>query len=526
MNNLKCLLLVVSLFVFASCGDDKEEPLPVPSGAVDFTAVADGNEVTLDWESQDAVDIWRAIGGGVDFDKIASSVKESPYVDLVEEASDNDEVAYRIVVAGSGIGSFEVMQKEKTVRIETLTDDELLDLVQSRTLKYFFDFAHPNSGMIRERDTSGDVVTTGGTGFGVMALIAGAERGFISRADAYGQIRKITDFLGRVARFHGAYAHWYNGATGAVQPFSEKDDGGDLVETSLLFQGMLTAKEYFADGSAEEAALAEDIDKLWREIEWTHYLKDGKLMWHWSENYGFEMNLAITGWNEAMITYVLAGCSPTYPIDKSVYFNGFQNGGNMGGNAAYYGYHTLVGDGMDDPLFFAHYSFLGLDPRGLKDEVCADYFQNNKNHTLIHRSYCIENPKGFVGYGAYLWGLTASDCPVEGYMAHSPNSDNGTISPTAALSSMPYTPEESMEVLEHLYRDLGMMGEYGFYDAVNLSVETDKQIVKSFLAIDQGPIVVMIENCRSQLLWNLFMDNPDIRRGLPRLGFSSSQHGI
>ena len=332
--------------------------------------------------------------------------------------------------------------------------------------------------------------------------------------------------MGRVARFHGAYAHWYNGATGAVQPFSEKDDGGDLVETSLLFQGMLTAKEYFADGSAEEAALAEDIDKLWREIEWTHYLKDGKLMWHWSENYGFEMNLAITGWNEAMITYVLAGCSPTYPIDKSVYFNGFQNGGNMGGNAAYYGYQTLVGDGMDDPLFFAHYSFLGLDPRGLKDEVCADYFQNNKNHTLIHRSYCIENPKGFVGYGADLWGLTASDCPVEGYMAHSPNSDNGTISPTAALSSMPYTPEESMEVLEHLYRDLGMMGEYGFYDAVNLSVETDKQIVKSFLAIDQGPIVVMIENYRSQLLWNLFMDNPDIRRGLPRLGFSSSQHGI
>lgn len=524
MKIFKYLSLLILTIAFTSCKDKEKEPVPQPTGAIDFTAVADGTTITLSWTTKEKVDIWRATEG-VDFIEIASNVAESPYIDNVDNVSDNDEVTYRVVTAGSGINNSEVMRKEQTVRIETLTDDELLDIVQSSTLKYFYDFAH-SSGMIRERDTSGDVVTTGGTGFGVMALIAGAERGFISRDEAFTQIRKITDFLMTAPRFHGAYAHWYNGSSRAVVPFSDKDDGGDLVETSLLFQGLLTAKEYFAEGNTEEAALAKDIDKLWREIEWTHYVKDNKLMWHWSENYGFEMNLAITGWNEAMIVYVLAGCSPTYPINKSVYSNGFQDNGGIRGGSTYYGFQSLVGDGMNNPLFFAHYSFLGLDPRGLKDDICEDYFLNNKNHTLIHRAYCIDNPKDYTGYGENLWGLTASDCPVAGYTAHSPNNDNGTISPTAALSSMPYTPEESMDVLKHLYRDLGMLGNYGFYDAINLSVEPDKQIVRSFLAIDQGPIVVMIENYRSQLLWSLFMRNADIRNGLPRLGFSSSLHNI
>lgn len=524
MKIFKYLSLLILTIAFTSCKDEEKEPVPQPTGAIDFTAVADGTTITLSWTTKEKVDIWRATEG-VDFIEIASNVAESPYIDNVDNVSDNDEVTYRVVTAGSGINNSEVMRKEQTVRIETLTDDELLDIVQSSTLKYFYDFAH-SSGMIRERDTSGDVVTTGGTGFGVMALIAGAERGFISRDEAFTQIRKITDFLMTAPRFHGAYAHWYNGSSRAVVPFSDKDDGGDLVETSLLFQGLLTAKEYFAEGNTEEAALAKDIDKLWREIEWTHYVKDNKLIWHWSENYGFEMNLAITGWNEAMIVYVLAGCSPTYPIDKSVYSNGFQDNGGIRGGSTYYGFQSLVGDGMNNPLFFAHYSFIGLDPRGLKDDICEDYFLNNKNHTLIHRAYCIDNPKDYTGYGENLWGLTASDCPVAGYTAHSPNNDNGTISPTAALSSMPYTPEESMDVLKHLYRDLGMLGKYGFYDAINLSVEPDKQIVRSFLAIDQGPIVVMIENYRSQLLWSLFMRNADIRNGLPRLGFSSSLHNI
>ena len=507
-----------------SCGGDEDKPVPQPSGAVEFTATVEGSMVTLAWKSGSAVDIWRSIGGA-DFTEIASDVKESPYVDNIESASDNDVVAYRIVTAGGGINNSDAMAKEQSFRVETLTDDELLDLVQRNTLKYFYDSAH-SSGMIRERDTSGDVVTTGGTGFGVMALIAGAERGFISRADAYGQIRKITDFLMAAPRFHGAYAHWYNGRTRAVQPFSEKDDGGDLVETALLFQGMLTAKEYFEEGSDDEKKLAGDIDNLWRGIEWTHYQRNGSLTWHWSENYGFEMNLAITGWNEAMITYVLAASSPTYPIDKETYNNGFQRNGGINNGGTYYGYVLPLGDANGGPLFFAHYSFLGLDPRGLGDGLCSDYFEQNRNHTLINRAYCVANPGDYKGYGENFWGLTASDCPVAGYTAHSPSNDNGTVSPTAAISSMPYTPEESMVVLKHLYRDLGMMGEYGFYDAINLSVAPDKQIVKSFLAIDQGPIVVMIENYRSQLLWSLFMKNDDIRNGLQRLGFTSTQHNI
>jgi len=407
--------------------------------------------------------------------------------------------------------------KDKFPRI---SDEALLDLVQKQTLKYFYDFGHPVSGLARERSTSGETVTTGGSGFGIMAMIAGAHRGFISRTEALSRIQKIVTFLNTKAdRFHGAFPHWLNGSTGNVQPFSANDNGADLVETAFLLQGLLTARQYFDGALAGEMALRADINAIWNAVEWDWFRQGGQnvLYWHWSPDKGWAMNLKISGWNEALIVYVLAASSPTSAIPKSVYDNGWAQNGNMKNGNPYYGILLPLGTANGGPLFFEHYSFLGLNPLGLTDAY-ANYEIQTKNHTLINRAYGIANPKGFPNYGADCWGLTASDT-YNGYTASSPGNDNGTIAPTAALASMPYTPEESMQALRFFYYKLGdkIWGEYGFNDAFNLSQNWfDNQA----LAIDQGPIVVMLENYRSKLLWNLFMSAPEIKNGLQKLGFS------
>lgn len=402
-----------------------------------------------------------------------------------------------------------------------IPDEELLDKVQSQTFRYFWDFGHPVSGMARERTTSGDVVTTGGTGFGIMAMIAAAERGFISKNDALSRIQKIVTFLDtQCTSYHGAFAHWVNGATGATYPFSQYDNGADLVETALLFQGLLTARQYFKSNDAGETLLRADITRLWEAIEWTWFQKGGEnvLYWHWSSDYGWQMNMKITGWNEALIVYALAASSPTHPISAEVYKQGWTRNGAFAEGKSYYGYLLPLGAEYGGPLFFSHYSFLGINPKDLKDQY-TDYWTQNRNHTLINYTYCITNPKGYAGYSADCWGLTASD-GNNGYSAHSPTNDKGVIAPTAALSSMPYTPEESMKALHFFYYKLGdkLWSDYGFVDAFNLSEQWyDNQNI----AIDQGPIVVMIENYRTGLLWSLFMTDPEVKAGLNKLGFQS-----
>ena len=400
-----------------------------------------------------------------------------------------------------------------------LTDEKLLDLVQHQTLKYFYEFGHPASGMARERNTSTDTVTTGGTGFGLMALVVGMDRGFITRQEGVARITKIVGFLETCDRYHGAWPHWLSGSTGKVIPFSPKDNGADLVETAFLVQGLITVREYLKDVFAEEKALKERIDTLWKEVEWDWFTRGGEdvLYWHWSPDYEWEMNLPIRGYNEALIVYILAAASPTHTIDSTVYHHGYARDGEIVNGSEYYGIKLPLGEEMGGPLFFVHYSFLGLDPRNLRDRY-ADYWEQNVNQTLINRQYCIENPKHYKGYSADCWGLTASD-DQQFYSAHSPTNDLGVITPTAAISSMPYTPEYSLNALRHFYYDYGekLWGEYGFHDAFNL---TENWWARSYLAIDQGPIVVMIENYRSGLTWYLFMSAPEIMNGLQKLGFT------
>ena len=416
-----------------------------------------------------------------------------------------------------------VTQIDSTDKFAVISDNALLDLVQQQTFKYFWDYAHPVSGLARERsNATPETVTSGGSGFGIMAIPVAINRNFISRSQGLARMQKIVDFLkNKAQKFHGAFPHWMNGTTGAVIPFSTKDNGADLVETSLLMQGLLTARQFFNEAGAAETALRSDINLMWNAVEWSWFRQNNQnvLYWHWSPNYNWEMNHKIQGWNETLITYILAASSPTFPIPQVVYREGFARNGAMVNNNSYYGYPLPLGPDKGGPLFFAHYSFLGVNPNGLAD-MYANYQTQVTNHTKINYEYCKANPKGFFGYSSLCWGLTASDVPG-GYSANEPNNDIGVISPTAALSSFPYTPVESMNALKFFYYKLGdkLFKQYGFVDAFSLK---DLWFADSHLAIDQGPIIIMIENHRSKLLWNLFTSCPEVKNGMKNvLGFTA-----
>jgi hypothetical protein len=397
-----------------------------------------------------------------------------------------------------------------------MKDTALLDRVQRETLGYFTSFAHPVSGMARERSGAldmQDIVTTGGTGFGIMALIVGAARGFLPHAAAVAQITRICAHLEAAPRHRGAFAHWMDGRTGSTIAFSPNDDGGDIVETSFLMMGLLTARQYLR---GSEPGLTKRLNALWLGVDWAGYCSVPEAMyWHWNARHGFERQLKLQGWHEALIAFVLGAGSPSHPIDPSAYHQGWKRSPTYRNGHSYHGITLPLGPEMGGPLFFAHYSFMGLDPRGLVEDG-VDYWEQNRAHTLINRAHCLANPGRFAGYGP-AWGLTAADGPG-GYQAFSPTCDHGVIAPTAALSSMPYAPAESMAALRHFarHRHGALWGQYGL--AGSFSDEAG-WIAPGDMAINQGPIVVMIENYRSGLPWRLFMSAPEVRTGLDRLGF-------
>lgn len=404
--------------------------------------------------------------------------------------------------------------EEPDEEIPSLSEEELLDKVQKQTFMYFWDFAGSNSGLAKERSSDNNTVTTGGSGFGLASFPAAVERGWISRVNALKRLDKILTFLENIETYHGAFAHWYRDDTGATQPFSANDDGGDIVETAFLIQGLLINRSFFS----EEPELKNRITAIWEAVEWDWYTQgEDVIYWHWSPNYQFEKNLKVKGWNESLMVYVLAASSPTYSVEAEVYHEGWASNGSIQTSRNYYGNRLPLGPELGGPLFFAHYSFIGLDPRNLSDQY-ANYWQQNTSHSLINYEYVVSNPNNYEGYSENSWGLTAST-GYNGYSAHSPTNDKGIIAPTAALSSFPYTPEKSMKALRYFYEDLGddLWGEYGFYDAFSQEVGWFSD---GYLAIDQGPIIAMIENYRTGLLWDLFMQDPEIKAGLDKLDFN------
>lgn len=417
-----------------------------------------------------------------------------------------------------GFSNSFITKLDSTPKFPIIPDEDLLTLIQQKTFAYFYDFAHPSCGMARERNTSGDIVTTGGSGFGIIALVVGMHRNFITRDQGLTRLGKILGFLETCNRFHGAWPHWLNGSTGKVVPFTDQDDGGDLVETSYMAEGLFTMRQYLDSTNINEKSLINRITALVNGVEYDWYTRgQNVLYWHWSPNYGWAMNMQIRGYNETLITYIMAGASVTHPISAAVYKQGYAQNGAIKNGKSFYGYILPLGEDYGGPLFFTHYSFLGIDPRNLSDEF-ANYQEQNVNQSMINFSYCVANPLHYAGYSSHCWGLTASDNPW-GYNAQSPTNDLGVITPTAAASSLPYTPVQSMNAIRHFYYILGdhLWGNYGFYDAFDINAGW---WANSYLAIDEGPIICMIENYRSQLPWTLCMSNPEVRASLTKLGFA------
>jgi hypothetical protein len=506
-RSLSVLLLFFSIHLF--------------SQDLTFSATGYDMHIELNWSTfpqADRYQVWRKAPGEKNYTVITTTRQ----LRLQDWVGRNETVSqpYSYFIRALNVPGATLAASDTIVSfVFEMTDDQFLEMVQRYTFRYFWEYAHPVSGMARERLGSDDIVATGGTGFGIMSIIVGAHRGFVTRDEAVDHLLKIVSFLQFADTYHGVFPNWMNGSTGETFPFGTFDDGGDLVETAFLMQGLLTARMYFDGDNPEEEALRAAITSIWEDVNWAHYSRNnsGVLYWHWSPQYAWQMNFPIRGYNEALIVYLLAIASPTHPVSASYWHTGWAGGDYVNG-LNWYGIKLFVGPALGGPLFFAHYSYMGFDPRNKKDAY-ANYFQQNVNHTLINKAWCVDNPFNYEGYGENSWGLTASDDPW-GYFAHAPggSSDNGTLTPAAAIPSMPYTPEESLEVLKHFYRGYGqnLWGHFGFYDAFN---PEENWFADSYIAIDQGPIINMIENYRSGILWSSFMQNPEIDPALNAIGF-------
>lgn len=510
-DNSSRVFLADDVVAFKSLGS-----IPLPQ---DFIVTGYDSHADLRW-TQPVPDLSYVISasfdGGASFQERTVSTGNS-YMDFVPSDQRNKTITYRIATKAQGQESAPL---EEEVQIMDLTDDELMDMVQHYSFRYFWEGAHQATGMALERSNgNGRTAASGATGMGLMAMIVAYERDYEDKEEIKDRILMILDFLETCDRHHGAWSHWYNADTKQTQPFSPEDDGGDLVETSFVVEGLIALKHYFTGEDAKSIEIREKSDALWKGVEWDWYRQDGDnvLTWHWSPNGGFEMNMKIRGWMETLVTYIMAAASPDHGIPLEVYTEGWTRNGSIFNRRRFYGHDIYVSPNWGGPMFWIHYSHLGIDPYGLNDDHIS-YWDEYVNTSLIHYDYAIENPKNFENYSEHNWGLTASDDP-DGYTAHKPwDNDNGTVSPTAALASMPYTPAESMKALKYFYRERGseLFGPYGPYDAFN---DSRDWIQEAYIGIDQGPIVVMIENHRTRLLWETVMKDSDVQAGMEKLGF-------
>ena len=522
--------------------DDESSP-PDPKTPLHVTAQGYDRHVVVQWEGADAPGlahyvIYRSTGGG----PYAPVGIQLPGIHRFSDflGKSGDTASYRVTAANwqnrESAPSISV-----TATTHEMSDDELLTMLQEGAFHYYWEGAEPHSGMAYENVPGDDrIVATGASGFGILALIVGVDRHFITREQGQGRLLKIVGFLEHAQRYHGAWSHYMNGATGQTMPlFGMLDNGGDLVETAFLMQGLLTARQYFK----ADRDLYQRITRLWETVEWDWYRENARgdfLYWHWSPEWGFQIHHPLIGFNEVGVVYLLAIASPTHGVPAEMYYSGWasqnpraleyrqgwsgQTDGNHYANGnTYFGIKLDVGVGRGGPLFFTHYSYLAFDPHRLHDAYTTSYFDNNRNIALINRAYCIANPKHYAGYGADAWGLTASDGPAD-YVPAAPDSANdlGTIALTGALASFPYTPDASMDALRHYYRDLGaeLWDIYGPRDAYNPSVNWVSPI---YMGLNQAPIVAMVENYRTGLLWKLFMANPEVDVLLQKL--DAAKHG-
>ncbi|MEQ7873956.1 glucoamylase family protein [Sphingomonas sp. ASV193] len=510
---------------------------PAPSGLV---VTGYERHALLSWRPVDDPDlaqyvIYRSLDGGPWRPVGVQRAGVTRYVDWIGRVGAH--ARYRISARTSALAESPA-SAEAGAATRAMSDDELLTMVQDASFHYYWDAAEPNSGMTLESQPGNDdMIALGASGFGVMATIVAADRGFVPREAAVERMLKITRFLERADRFHGAWGHFISGKTGHVIPhFQIYDDGADLVETSFMIQGLLAARGYYTRDTPAERELRARITRLWQGVDWDWFRATPKrdaLYWHWSPDYGWAIHFRLEGWNEVMITYLLAIASPTHPMPASIYYSGYTRAGGSepyGVPRTYFGittnqsYYppTATSPGSTGPLFFTHYSYMGYDPRGVRDRY-GDYFESNRALAQISQAYSIANPGKYNGYGANSWGLTAVDGPDETYHEYKPFlEDDGTIAPTGAVASYAYTPDASLAAIRHWYRDLGdrLWGIYGFPDAFNQQQDWVSGIT---MGLNQAPQTVMIENGRTGLVWRSFMANPEIRQMQRKIGLTPSR---
>jgi hypothetical protein len=392
--------------------------------------------------------------------------------------------------------------------------------VQEAAVRFYFEEAHPVSGLSQEGAPGwGDTSAVGSTGMGMANIIVGVHRGFVTREQGVALALKMLRFLDQKTETQaGAFAHWMDGTTGAARKFGSNGTAADLVETSFLIQGAILLREYFNGSSAEEREIGAIATRLAAEVQWPQFMVDQPtgpvMMWHWDSVVG-PGELPIRGFHEGMMPYILGIGSQTYPIPaKSFYTGWYHPQHQLGTTRTDFGIEHGLGRGIGWPLFFAHYSHIGFDPRVIRYKG-KTYFEHFVDATKVHEAYARSRASEFKGYDT-VWGLAASTSP-DGYKAHRPGKDDsGTIATTAALSSMPYLPDAVLNCMESMYLDYGsrIWGCYGFYNAFN---PTRDWVGEKYIGIELGPIAPMIENHRSGLLWRLFMQAPEVQRALERL---------
>lgn len=429
-----------------------------------------------------------------------------------------------------------------TDSVKSKIESPFLDSLSERTFHYFWDLADPVSAQVPDRWPSESFSSIAATGFGLTAYLVGVERGYITRQQAAERVLKTLKFLqdapkgdskSGVIGFRGFFYHFIDMRTG----LRFKEVELSTIDTGLLMAGILSCQTYFDGDNNTENQIRAIADALYRAVEWDWALNDKKCMsMGWNPESGF-LDAQWKGYNEAMVLLVMALGSPTHPIPEG----SWQEWTKTYKWGKYYD-QEMVNFG---PLFGHQYSHMYIDFRGIQDaymkEKGIDYFENSRRATYANRAYCINNPSGFTGYSENVWGLTACDGPGNegksdpnisfmGYSARGAAKwyvvDDGTIAPTAAGGSIPFAPEICIPALEEMHNKYGSMiyDKYGFKDAFNLSFpRTDGQhgwVDQDYLGIDEGPIVIQIENYRNELVWNLMKKNPYIVDGLKKAGFT------
>ncbi len=407
---------------------------------------------------------------------------------------------------------------------QAITTEALLDTVQHAGVMYFWNEANPANGMVKDRDTGGSVSSIAATGFGLSALCIGVDHGWLDRAAVRSRVlTTLNTFwtgpqgtaVNGMIGYKGLYYHWLDMNTATRTWDAELS----TIDTALLMAGIIDARHYFTGSDPEEVQIRALADSIYLRCNWEfmrNFSNGIKMGWKPGGG-GFGGFGPWVGYNEAMILYILALGSPTHPIPASQWTTWTST----------YSWQTRYGyTNINFPPLFGHqYSHCWVDFRGLQDVFTFSkgitYFENSRRATLAQRAYCIANPSNWVAYSDSLWGLTASDDPF-GYAAHGappPWSENGTITPTAGISSLPFAPEVVVPLMHNLWDNWRgtLWGPYGFTDAFN---PTQSWVGQDVLGIDQGPIVMMIENYRNEAVWRRISQNEWIANGLTRAGFT------